>query len=68
MNSELSKAMMDERQAAARRAGEQARGIGEARAAARDARAAARDERASRPRPRAVIARGVRALRRAPAA
>ena len=68
MNSELRKAMIAEQQAAARRAGERARAISEARAAAREEQTAARVERASRSRPRAVIARGIRALRRAPAA
>jgi hypothetical protein len=68
MNSALPKAIIAERQAAARRAGERARAISVARAAEREARATARDERASRPRPRAVVAWGMRALRRAPAA
>ena len=68
MSSELRKAMIAERQAAARRAGEQARAISEARAAISEARAASREARASRPRPRTIIARGMRALRRAPAA
>ncbi len=61
MNSEVSRAMIAERQEVARRAGEQTRALSEARAAARDKRTAAS-------RPRAVIARGMRALRRAPAA
>ena len=61
MNSELSRAMITERQQAARRAGEQSRAISEA-------RAATRDKRADGPRPRTGIARGIRALRRAPAA
>ena len=60
MNYEFSRAMIAERQQAARRAGEQARIISEA-------RAARRDKRADGPRPRTVIARGMRALRRAPA-
>jgi len=60
MNSELSRAMIAEQHQAARRTGEQARAISEA-------RAAKRGERADSPRPRTVIARGMRALRRAPA-
>jgi hypothetical protein len=60
MNSEVSKAMITERKEAARRAGEQTRALSEAREAARVKRAVI-------VRPRAVIARGMRALRRAPA-
>jgi hypothetical protein len=52
--------MIAEQHQAARRTGEQARAISEA-------RAAKRGERADSPRPRTVIARGMRALRRAPA-
>ena len=59
MHYELSRAIIADRQEAARRAGERARVLSEARAA--------RDERAGGSRPRAVIARGIRALRRAPA-
>ena len=59
MNSELSRAMVAGRQQAARRAAQQARAVREARAA--------RGKRAGESRPRAVIARGIRALRRAPA-
>jgi hypothetical protein len=53
--------MITERQQAARRAGEQTKAISEA-------RAAARSKRAINFRPRTVIVRGMRALRRAPAA
>ena len=60
MHYEFSRAMIAERQQAARRAGEQARIISEA-------RAARREQRANSPRRRTIIARGIRALRRAPA-
>ena len=53
MNYEFSRAMVAERRQAARRAGEQARIISEV-------RAARRDKRADGPRPRTVIARGMR--------